>query len=30
MILKLSYLSVEFCVIVTNVDSSDKGFFNKV
>lgn len=29
MILKLSYLSVEFYVTVTNVDS-EKGFFNKV
>lgn len=29
MTLKLSYLSVEFYVTVTNMDSSEKGFFNK-
>ena len=29
MILKLSYLSMEFYVTATNVDSCEKGFFNK-
>jgi hypothetical protein len=30
MVLKLNYLSVEFCVTITNQNSSAEDFFNKI